>query len=144
MELKDVILQIVKQAVSAMQPTEMQIGTVTAVDPLEIKLDETMQVLKASVLYLSEPVVEKSIPILEHKHSTPAGDTDLALLESEILCDEHGNSLGTQNSRIILNPALKVGDKVQLERTASGQKFIVKSRVYDINGKGAASGGGGG
>ena len=31
---------------------------------------------------------------------------------------------------IILNPALKVGDKVLLLRVQSGQKFIVLSRVY--------------
>lgn len=142
MNLTQVIQGIVRETMKAYQPVEMQIGTVTAIDPLEITLDTTMQVLKAQVLYLTEPVIEKSIPVLEHKHTTPSGDTDLALLESEILCDEHGNNLGTQNNRIILNSALKVGDKVQLERVANGQKFVIKSRIYDINGKGAASGGG--
>ena len=143
MELKDILQQMVKQTVLAMMPATMQIGTVVSVSPLEIKLDETMQVLKAPVLQLTEAVVEKSIPILEHTHETPQGTTQPALLQADITCDEHGSNLGTQGGRIIFNSALAVGDKVQLQRTQGGQKFIIQSRVYDINGYGAATGGGG-
>ena len=143
MELKDVIQQMIFETLKSYQPMEMQIGTVTSVDPLEITLDGTMQSLKSQVLYLTETVIEKSIPILEHTHNTPDGVTDPALLEADITCDEHGSNLGTQGGRIIFNSALKVGDKVILQRTQNGQKFVIESRVYDINGHGAASGGGG-
>ena len=142
MELKDVIQQMIFETMKAYQPSEMQIGTVTSTNPLEITLDGTMQPLKASVLYLTETVIEKSIPILEHTHNTPQGVTDAALLQADITCDEHGSNLGTQGGRIIFNNALKVGDKVILQRSQNGQKFVIQSRVYDINGQGAASGGG--
>lgn len=142
MELKDVIQQMIFETMKAYQPAEMQIGTVTSTNPLEITLDGTMQPLKASVLYLTETVIEKSIPILEHTHTTPQGVTDAALLQADITCDEHGSNLGTQGGRIIFNNALKVGDKVILQRSQNGQKFVIQSRVYDINGQGAASGGG--
>ena len=141
MTLKDVIQQMIYETMKAYQPTEMQIGTVTKTNPLEITLDGTMQPLKSSVLYLTETVIEKSIPILEHTHSTLQGETDAALLQADITCDEHGSNLGTQGGRIIFNQALKVGDKVILQRSQNGQKFVIQSRVYDIDGHGAASGG---
>lgn len=141
MELKDVIQQMIFETMKSYQPAEMQIGTVTNTSPLEITLDGTMQPLKSSVLYLTETVIEKSIPILEHTHNTPQGETDAALLQADITCDEHGSNLGTQGGRIIFNQALKVGDKVILQRSQNGQKFVIQSRVYNIDGHGAASGG---
>lgn len=132
MELKDVIQMMVKETMKAYQPAEMQIGTVTAVDPLEITVDTTMQVLKQSVLYLSETVVEKKTPILQHNHVYPEGVTQDALLEPDIICDEHGTGLGTEGGYIIFNKALGVGDKVLLMRVQNGQKFVIISRTFDF------------
>ena len=134
MELKDVIQMMVEKTLKAKMPTEMQIGTVTSTNPLEIKIDETMQVLKQQVLYLSETVIEKSIPILEHTHETPEGTTQPALLQTDITCDEHGSNLGTKGGRIIFNNALSVGDKVILMRVLNGQKFVIVSRTYEFGG----------
>ena len=132
MNLTQVIQGIVRETMKAYQPAEMQIGTVTAVNPLEITLDTTMQVLKQQVLYLSETVVEKKIPVLEHTHQTPEGTTQPALLQNEIICDEHGTSLGFKDNSIIFNNALSVGDKVILMRVQSGQKFVIVSRTFDF------------
>lgn len=134
MELKDVIQMMVEKTLKAKMPTEMQIGTVTSTNPLEIKIDETMQVLKQRVLYLSETVIEKSIPILEHTHETPEGTTQPALLQADITCDEHGSNLGTKGGRIIFNNALSIGDKVILMRVLNGQKFVIVSRTYEFGG----------
>lgn len=141
--LKDTIIMLVKQAVAAQQPAEMQIGTVTGVDPIEITVDTTMQVLKESVLYLSETVVEKSIPILEHTHNTPQGVTDAALMQADITCDENGSNLGTQGGRIIFNNGLSLGDKVILMRVQGGQKFVIVSRTFNFGAVTASQGGGG-
>lgn len=132
MELKDVIQQMVDEAVSARMPTELQIGTVTGVSPLEITLDTQMTPLRQSVLYLSETVVEKKIPVLEHTHQTAQGATQPALLQSEIICDEHGTGLGVKDNSIIFNNALQVGDKVLLMRVQGGQKFVILSRTFDF------------
>lgn len=132
MNLTQVIQGIVRETMKAYQPAEMQIGTVTAVDPLEITLDTTMQVLKQQVLYLSETVVEKKIPVLEHTHQTPEGTTQPALLQNEIICDEHGTGLGVKDNSIIFNNALSVGDKVILMRVQNGQKFVIVSRTFDF------------
>lgn len=132
MNLTQVIQGIVRETMKAYQPAEMQIGTVTAVNPLEITLDTTMQVLKQKVLYLSETVVEKKIPVLEHTHQTPEGTTQPALLQNEIICDEHGTGLGVKDNSIIFNNALSVGDKVILMRVQNGQKFVIVSRTFDF------------
>ena len=132
MNLVQVVQGIVRETMKAYQPAEMQIGTVTSASPLEITLDTTMQVLKQQVLYLSETVVEKKIPVLEHTHQAPGGTTQPALLQSEIICDEHGTGLGVKDNSIIFNNALSVGDKVILMRVQNGQKFVILSRTFDF------------
>lgn len=70
MELIDVVQQIIQQSMGAAGLSDLQIGTVTSAPPLEITVDTLMQPLKAEVLYLTEPVVEKKIPVLTHLHTT--------------------------------------------------------------------------
>ena len=43
MELKDVLQQMMQQSQAAMQPTDLCIGTVDAVDPLEITISTAME-----------------------------------------------------------------------------------------------------
>ena len=59
MELKDAVQQMIQQSQKAAQPTEMQIGTVTSVNPLEITLDTNMAPLTEAVLYLTEPWLKR-------------------------------------------------------------------------------------
>ena len=96
--------------------------------------------------------LQHEIKILLHKHATPSGPSEDAFTappyftEWSALPDEFDakvqaeNFVGWENGAalplskdkkyIILNPALKAGDKVLLLRVQSGQKFIVLSRVY--------------
>ena len=73
MELKDVLQQMMQQSQAAMQPTDLCVGTVDAVNPLEITINTAMAPLRQEVLYLTESVVEKKIPVLTHSHTIPAG-----------------------------------------------------------------------
>ena len=72
MDLLAVLQEINRQTNDAGQPTDLQIGTVTKAPPdddeLEIQISEAMAPLKQAVLYLAEPVIEKKIPILRHRH----------------------------------------------------------------------------
>lgn len=165
MDLLGVLQEINRQTNDAGQPTDLQIGTVTKAPPdddeLEIQISEAMAPLKQAVLYLAEPVIEKKIPILrhrheikilQHKHATPSGLSEDAFTSPPYFTEwsalpdgfdakvQAENFVGWENGAvlplskdkkyIILNPALKVGDKVLLLRVQSGQKFIVLSRVY--------------
>lgn len=135
MELRDVLQQMIQENTRAGQPTDLRIGTVTKADPLEITINTQMAPLRAGVLLLTECVVEKKIPILQHTHeihdtATGGGDCEPALLESQIICREFGKTLPVENGYIILNRALAVGDEVILLRVQNGQRFIVLSRVF--------------
>ena len=59
---------MVQKAMKAAQLTDLRVGTVTAVGPLEITTDPAMPPLKAGVLYLTTAVIEKKIPVLSHAH----------------------------------------------------------------------------
>lgn len=159
MDLLGVLQMINRQIMDTMQPTDLQIGTVVNAPPngdLEIKISEAMDTLKKEVLYLTEPVVEKKIPLLKHRHKfphthtgvhgetgqpTPNDYTEYSTLSDGASGDvqsedikgwEYGKPLplSEDGKYILLNQALEKGDKVLLLRVQSGQKFIVLSRVY--------------
>lgn len=159
MELKDVLYQMMQENAAAGQPTDLRVGTVTSEDPLEITINPAMAPLRRRQLYLTEPVVEKKIPVLTHKHyistlththTAPGGATGPALQGSylgedslvsegfnatlqdqDIVCWENGKELPIEDGFIILNRKLETGDKVLLLRVQSGQKFIVLSRIFE-------------
>ena len=160
MELLDAILLTSQASQRASQPTDLVIGTVTAANPLEISINNMQAPLRKQVLYLTESVVEKKIPILDHihhintlghSHTCPDGGTStnltgsyptLTSLVSEgansdqtqnIICYEHGKPLPIKDGFIILNRALEIGDKVLMLRVQHGQKFIILSRVFEVS-----------
>lgn len=128
MELLDVIQKIAAGYVQGAALTELAIGTVTNVGPLEITLEESRLPLPQSVLRLTSAVVEKKIPILSHSHSAPGGMTGMAL--DDIACMEHGKLLPNQGDYILINRGLSSGDKVLMLRVSGGQSYIVLSRVF--------------
>lgn len=160
MELLDAIMLTSQASQQASQPTELVLGTVTSALPLEISINNMQAPLRSQVLYLTEPVIEKKIPVLDHihhinslshTHSEYHGTTGSGLTGSyptltslvstgansdqtqNIICYEHGKPLPIKDGFIILNRALEVGDKVILLRVQHGQKFIVLSRVFEVS-----------
>lgn len=127
MELRDVLQQMMDENRAASQPSELKIGTVTSENPLEITINTAMAPLRAGVLILTEPVIEKKIPVLQHTHG---GQVPADLLQSSIICQEDSEGLPVEGGYIILNEGLKAGDTVVLMRVQNGQKFIVLSRAY--------------
>lgn len=159
MDLLEVLQQIYRDANNTDQPADLQVGTVVQAPPdgeLEISISEAMAPLKSSVLYLTEPVIEKKLPLLKHRHKFPHTHvgihgstqgpvpneyTEYSTLSEGAQTDvqtedikgwENGKvlSLSKDGKYIILNRALEAGDKVLLLRVQKGQKFIVLSRVF--------------
>lgn len=155
----EVLQEINRLTRDADQPTDLQIGTVVQAPPdgeLEIRISEAMAPLKSAVLYLTESVIEKKIPVLKHRHKFPHTHTGIhgptqpplpnayteysALSEGAEFDVQSEDIKGREDGRIlplsddgkyiILNRALAVDDKVLLLRVQSGQKFIVLSRVF--------------
>ena len=159
MNLASVLHQMMQDSMSAAQLTDLKVGTVAAVDPLEITINAAMAPLQAGVLYLTAAVVERKIPILTHFHEIPAGtlshnhsgevgqdlssvyQTGSSLVsqgasgtqEENIVCYENGQPLPVEDGYIILNRGLQVGDKVLLLRVQQGQRFVVLSRVMEVS-----------
>lgn len=132
MEAVDVLHSIIQESMGAANLSDLEIGTVTQENPLEIQCQTSMNTLQAPVLYLTESVVEKKIPILEHNHMGVHGATSSALLKNEIICKEHGENLPVENGYIILNRRLEKEDKVLLLKVRKGQKFIILSRIFKV------------
>lgn len=160
MNLVDALVMVSNEQNKASQPCDMEIGTVSSVKPLTIERDIAQAPLNEAVLILTEAVVEKKIPILDHihhinslghSHSCPDGGTSTNLTGSyptlkslmsegansdqtqNIICYEHGKPLPIKDGFIILNRALEVGDKVLMLRVQHGQKFIILSRIFEVN-----------
>lgn len=162
MNLAETLYKMMQDSMKAGQLTDFVSGTVTSENPLEITCDATMQVLKASVLILTEPVMEKKIPVLTHKHyistlththTCPTGATSpgltgqylgedslvsegasTTLQQEDIVCYENGRPLPIEDGYIILNRKLEQDDKVVMLRVNAGQRFIVLSRVFEQEG----------
>lgn len=156
MTLLDMLLQISDQSQSASQPTDLEFGTVTSIDPLEITRDAQQAPLSMSVLVLTSAVMERKIPILQHRHtistlshnhsgqvpndltgsylnnySLVSTGFDATLQTGNIICYENNEEIPIVDGYIILNPALAVGDRVVLMKVQHGQKFVVLSRVFE-------------
>lgn len=131
MNLASVLHQMMQDSMSAAQLTDLKVGTVAAVDPLEITINAAMAPLQAGVLYLTAAVVEKKIPVLSHTHTYTDGTTGEAL--TSVVCLEGGQPLPVEDGYIILNRGLQVGDKVLLLRVQQGQRFVVLSRVMEVS-----------
>lgn len=70
MDLIDVLHQVTEDTMSAYGLSDLAVGTVTGVDPLEVTIRESMAPLPQEVLRLTAAVIEKKIPVLAHKHTT--------------------------------------------------------------------------
>ena len=128
MDLLDIVQEIVQKNMNAAQLTDLRIGTVTKVNPLEITTDISAQPLQTQILYLTDAVVEKKLSALEHTHQYSGGQTQPAL--SAATFTVNGQAVPSAGGDIVLSPALAVGDKVILLRVQNGQKYIALSRVY--------------
>ncbi len=83
MDLKDVLYQMMQENTAAGQPTDLRVGTVTREEPLEITINPATSPLRRRQLCLTEPVIEKKIPVLAHRHRI------------QTLSHTHANSAGT-------------------------------------------------
>lgn len=70
MDLIDVLHQVTEDTMSAYGLSDMAVGTVTSVDPLEVTIRESMAPLPQEVLRLTASVIERKIPVVAHKHTT--------------------------------------------------------------------------
>ena len=126
MELLEVMEEIALRAQAASQPAQLQVGTVTGAEPLEITVHPQMAPLKGEVLLLTGAVTELRLTGLAHTH--PGGEGSAA--PGQVTVWEGGVPRTQPGDEVVLIPALSVGDRVLLLREQGGQRFVVLSRLY--------------
>lgn len=128
MELVDAIGQVVRAVVAEGQPAELYIGTVSAVNPLAVTIDSSQADIRAEVLYLTDAVIERKIPVMAHYHTVGEDTTSTALSGQSSYIN--GKPIAAQDGYLMLSLGLKLGDKVLLLGVQQGQKFIILSHLY--------------
>lgn len=61
---------LVQRTIRASSLTDLEIGTVTGISPLEVTVQDVRDPIPAAALRLTAAVVEKKIPVLTHSHTT--------------------------------------------------------------------------
>lgn len=122
------LLQIIKQAAEVVigesMPADFPIGIVTAIDPLEIQLENKLPI-PAENLILTKNTSLWSVDLtVNHKTDDAAGGSGYAQYESH-----HHGYTGTKT--FLVHNELAVGDQVILARAQGGQRFIVLDRYYN-------------
>ena len=121
------LLQIIKkaaiEAVEASNPTKFMYGTVTAVSPLAIKIDQRFTVTE-DFLILTKNVRDYEVEMtldgwFTENISGGTGDSSFASHNHEI----------KGKKKVTIHNALKSGDKVILLREQGGQKYVVIDKV---------------
>jgi len=141
-ELSDVLHQMMQDTIKGSSPTDMTVGTVTSVKPLEVKIREEMNVIPQIALRLTAAVIEKKIPILEHEHITKGFRHDHALPD---LSHSHsggdgetGPALeGSLTTETALNPDAYISDRQLLKQEIvcyeDGKPLPVKDGYIILN-----------
>ncbi|EHQ92089.1 DUF2577 domain-containing protein [Desulfosporosinus youngiae] len=112
--LLDVIKAAGMDAMGASNPVTIMFGEVAAVDPLSVRVDQRFT-LPADFLIVPESLIKYELDLMHTHQYTDSGSSRET---SEAL-----------NSKVIIRPGLKVGDKVLLLRVQGGQKFVILDKV---------------
>lgn len=106
MNLVEIIKVAAMEAVKASKPTEVIEGTVTSVSPLKIKVSQ-MQTLDSAFLVLTDAVKDREVEVTVNWQYE------------------------TGKKKMTIHNKLKVGERVVMIRTESGQKFYVVGRISE-------------
>lgn len=160
-DLIDTIQNISEKVLKNAGLTDVAIGTVTAIEPLKVKLETMMDELEAAQLYMTQMVTKKTITITGHTHdinvlghahsyvdsvgenATPSTKTTETALDGTytslinfetMFCTDGEEVLPVEGTVITINRGLVVGDKLLMLRVMNGNNFIILSRIYPAAG----------
>lgn len=105
-ELIDILHKIIQESVEGQKPADLVFGTVAALSPLSVTLENTMQPIPEAAIILTEPVIARTV-------SVTATTTDGARVTVNVPVTE----------------GLKAGERVVMLRCSAGQRFVILSRA---------------
>lgn len=153
------IQSIAVNAVKSTNPVEYCFGTVTSINPLKVRLNESTLEVWGDTLMLTSAVVERKLTIKKHTHKigstvaththqftgqgavgVPTGIDETTEIVDTVLdafVNEHGDTdnhlpVDSDDKKIVvtINRGLQKDDKVIMLRVCGGQKFVILSRVF--------------
>ena len=123
--LIDIMKRAAMDANDASNPTDLRYGTVTKVNPLEIKVTSTF-VLPEQIIIIPEHLTDYEVEITTSGYGwitdPRAGGSGEPAYES------HDHDINQTRKTVMVHNALKVGDRVALIRERGGRKFFVLDR----------------
>ena len=118
----DLVKRAAVEAIRAMKPVEFRFGTVIAVSPLQIRIDQKAP-LQEEQLMLTRNVTDYEMDItVSHRTGYESGGGGDSAFSS------HAHAY-TGRKKIIVHNALVVGDEVVLLQLQGGKKFLVLDRM---------------
>lgn len=134
MSLLETMKQVAEQTGNVNVPAAFMFGTVTAVSPLTIRVDNRFDISGDAIVLMKEfkagSYSTHTHTIDPHGHVVPSHSTQPA---GEGPHSHSVNALNTQTTGLTTNPevysGLAVGDSVVLLRNQGGQSFLVLGRV---------------
>ena len=125
----DILKKIALEAVANSKPTAFIIGNVVKADPLEIQIEQKLN-LTSQFLILTNEVKDHFVDItVQCKSEEKSGGSGDSAFSS------HSHDIKGKK-KVKVHNALKTGEKVLLARIQGGQKFIVLSRVSEYESEG--------
>lgn len=121
MTLAEILYTMMQQNSEAMQLTDLVMGTVATTAPLSITVSTSMEALRSEVLYLTESVIEKKIPVLSHQH-------DVSGLQHKHTVSglDHHHTLNGSSTSTDLSGSYQTGEAME------GGSFPSSSALNDI------------
>lgn len=115
--LLSTIQTIAVRAVNSTNPVLFTYGTVTGVDPLRIRIDESTIEFGGESLILTANVVEKTVTIQQHTHG-----------ENEMLADIASAAVSSAPGAVTFTPGANVGSGLTLKH-----KHTIETTVVDAS-----------
>ena len=121
--LLDALKGMTKKQIESMALTDLTVGSVVSVDPLQIRVSDKLT-LTNRFLYLSTAVVDHNVymtvdHLTEKRESVQGSDPDYR---------SHDHPYKGKK-RFFIHNGLKVGEKVILLRMTGGQRYYVLDRI---------------
>lgn len=119
-----VLQELMRNSMDADKPTDIVMGEVMSINPLEIKVEQ-QEILPAAFFLLTKAVLDHYVDI-EVNHVTElrsggSGDSAYAPHDHDYI----------GRKKIMIYNGLQIGEKVLLLKRRGGQEFVVLDRVFD-------------
>lgn len=124
-DLLKLIKKISNDSVNASKPVNILFGTVVAISPLEIQIEQKL-ILQENQIVLTRNVTDYNVDmIVDHvteKTSGGSGDSSFS---------SHNHAYTGTKKFTVLN-GLQVGDTVVLARVQEGRRYLVLDRIGEV------------